>query len=53
MKDGELWYEYYTRVSEDSKTWGGSMHYRRGVHASLSDIRGTTDLVVTVWHTHL
>ena len=49
MKDGELWYEY-THVAEDSKIWGGSMHYRRGVHASLSHLRGT-DLVVMVWHT--
>ena len=49
MKDGELWYEY-THVVEDSKIWGGSMYYRRGVHASLSHLRGT-DLVVMVWHT--
>ena len=39
-------------VAEDSKSWGGSMHYRRGVHASLSHLRGA-DLVVMVWHTLL
>ena len=48
MKDGELWYQY-KRVADDSKIWGGSMHYRRAVHASLSDLR-CTDLVVMVRH---
>ena len=50
MKDGELWYEY-THVAEDSKIWGGSMHYRRGVHASLSHLRGHRSSGYGVAHT--
>ena len=38
-------------VAEDSKIWGGSMHYRRAVHASLSDLRGTDLVVYGVAHT--
>ena len=51
VKDGELWSEY-THIVEDSKDLGRlSMHYRRGVHTSLSHLRGT-DLVVMVCGTH-
>ena len=52
MKDGELWYKY-AHIAEDIRKRFGrlvALVYGRGVHASLSHVRGT-DLVVMVWHT--
>ena len=52
MKDGELRCKY-THIAEESRKRFGrlvALVYGRGVHASLSHVRGT-DLVVMVWHT--